>query len=514
MDSNTYSGRKVASSAGITAGVFLFGFSSLLVLCLGLTSCGGGGGAASSPPQEVKVSISPKSATVIPGGQTTSFAVSITGTTNKAFTAQVNGIVGGSTEFGTVTTSGFGVTHTSPETIPNPATVSIMVISAADPTKSASAEVTIVRPTTATLLWMQFSNPGILTSVVLDTNENIVTGGISYSNWAAWSLGYDKSGNRRWEMNLNEESDILSGVQAGPTNDTSFFVGQSGPANNTLPLLVGLNDAGDTTTKEFCSAVYGGFSAVAAANNTLLLALRPSGQPPSVIAKPADSPLDCGNQLMMLNDPSARFTGIYGGDSYILIAGDRASGGQWSRNGFVAKSDYAGTIAWLVNFQDILPIEEALIDPEVFAANENGNEYVYVGGTKLRTASKQELYVAKFSSDGQLLWQTSWDGDNSSREQGNWLSAIVPNPKGGAVAVGAIMMLPPNTNLNRSDIGILAVKPDGTISWKRREPVGNSYTSFSNDIAISRESAYVAGVVYFGTTHDTARAFLAKFALP
>jgi hypothetical protein len=137
MDSNTYSGRKVASSAGITAGVFLFGFSSLLVLCLGLTSCGGGGGAASSPPQEVKVSISPKSATVIPGGQTTSFAVSITGTTNKAFTAQVNGIVGGSTEFGTVTTSGFGVTHTSPETIPNPATVSIMVISAADPTLDA-----------------------------------------------------------------------------------------------------------------------------------------------------------------------------------------------------------------------------------------------------------------------------------------------------------------------------------------------------------------------------------------
>ena len=96
----------------------------------------------SSSPPPVVVSISPTSATVTTGG-TQQFTATLQNTSNTAVTWQVNGVTGGNTTTGTISSSGL---YTGPGTVRNPATVTVTAISQADPSKSASAQMTITPP--------------------------------------------------------------------------------------------------------------------------------------------------------------------------------------------------------------------------------------------------------------------------------------------------------------------------------------------------------------------------------
>ena len=89
----------------------------------------------------VSVSISPQSASVRIR-RTRQFTASVQGTTNTKVTWQVNGVTGGNATVGTVSTSGL---YTAPGAVPSPATVTVRAVSVADPSKSASAAVTVVR---------------------------------------------------------------------------------------------------------------------------------------------------------------------------------------------------------------------------------------------------------------------------------------------------------------------------------------------------------------------------------
>jgi len=98
---------------------------------------------------QVAVSISPSLATLATLA-TQQFTATVTGTTNTAVTWQVNGVSGGNSTVGVITTTIPGTTGESlylgPASVPSPASVSVTAISQADPTKSASATVTIQVP--------------------------------------------------------------------------------------------------------------------------------------------------------------------------------------------------------------------------------------------------------------------------------------------------------------------------------------------------------------------------------
>src|SRR5207249_10203208 len=87
----------------------------------------------------VVISISPIVASVVTS-KTQPFTATVTNTTNTAVTWQVNGVTGGDSTHGTISASGL---YTAPSAVPNPATLTVSAISQADPTKSASATVTI-----------------------------------------------------------------------------------------------------------------------------------------------------------------------------------------------------------------------------------------------------------------------------------------------------------------------------------------------------------------------------------
>lgn len=90
----------------------------------------------------VTVSISPATATIQTGSML-QFTATVSNATNTAVTWQVNGTAGGSSAAGTISSGGL---YSAPETLPNPASVTVTAVSQADTSASASAAITLETP--------------------------------------------------------------------------------------------------------------------------------------------------------------------------------------------------------------------------------------------------------------------------------------------------------------------------------------------------------------------------------
>jgi hypothetical protein len=116
-----------------------------------------------TPAAAVNVTISPTSATVAAGG-TQQFTATVQNTSNTAVIWQVNGVTGGNATVGTISSSGL---YAAPATVPSTTTVTVAAVSQADPTKSASAQVTIT-PIIGMVFYVSTtgsdSNPGTLSA--------------------------------------------------------------------------------------------------------------------------------------------------------------------------------------------------------------------------------------------------------------------------------------------------------------------------------------------------------------
>ena len=111
---------------------------SLIFLCAlvsFLHACGGGSGGTTIHQTQISVRISPPSATVTIG-DSQQFTATVTGSANVDVTWSISG--GGAN--GSITPDGL---YTAPFTVPNPAQISVIATSHADPTKSATATITI-----------------------------------------------------------------------------------------------------------------------------------------------------------------------------------------------------------------------------------------------------------------------------------------------------------------------------------------------------------------------------------
>jgi len=95
---------------------------------------------STAAPTVVSVSISPTYAAV-QLGQTLQLSAKVGGTGNTTVTWQVDNANGGNASTGTVTSTGL---FTAPSNLPTPATATITAVSQADPSKSATAVVTLV----------------------------------------------------------------------------------------------------------------------------------------------------------------------------------------------------------------------------------------------------------------------------------------------------------------------------------------------------------------------------------
>jgi hypothetical protein len=99
--------------------------SAVLLLNIG---CSGNNTSSTNSSPAVTVSGAPQTRI----GATTQFASSVTGVSNSAVTWQVNGVNGGSSITGTISTTGL---YTAPAALPSPNTVTIAAVSSAVSTR-------------------------------------------------------------------------------------------------------------------------------------------------------------------------------------------------------------------------------------------------------------------------------------------------------------------------------------------------------------------------------------------
>ena len=127
-----------------TYALVLLGLAILTFLCLG--GCGGsssgssGGGSAVQPSAPAIVVVISPSAAVVHVGATQQFSATVSNASSTAVNWSVNAVSGGNTTFGRISDAGF---YTAPAAVPNPATVTIIATSQQDPSKTATAAVTI-----------------------------------------------------------------------------------------------------------------------------------------------------------------------------------------------------------------------------------------------------------------------------------------------------------------------------------------------------------------------------------
>ena len=119
--------------------LFAFWFSAAA-----LAGCSGAGGSSQSSgsganTSGVSLNLTPTAATVAVQ-QSAAFQATVAGSTNTAVIWEVNGIAGGNSNVGTITS---GV-YTAPAQVPNPTSITVTAIAQADTTRSKSASVLIV----------------------------------------------------------------------------------------------------------------------------------------------------------------------------------------------------------------------------------------------------------------------------------------------------------------------------------------------------------------------------------
>ena len=116
--------------------------AAFAAICLWtLSACGGGG--SPTPPPPPTVTLSPATANVQEGAQQ-QFNATVSNTSDTGLTWQVNGVTGGNSTVGTVSSSGL---YTAPAVIPSPASVTITASISDNTSISGSAIVTITAVT-------------------------------------------------------------------------------------------------------------------------------------------------------------------------------------------------------------------------------------------------------------------------------------------------------------------------------------------------------------------------------
>ena len=137
----------------------------------------------------VAVSVSPKTVQVN-AGLHQQFTATVTGTTNAAVSWSVAGSGCTGATCGTISTSGL---YTAPSAVPSPAQVSVTATSVADPTKSATASITIISPVAITLspATAQVVTGGHqqLTATVTDTTNTAVSWSVAGSGCTGATCG-------------------------------------------------------------------------------------------------------------------------------------------------------------------------------------------------------------------------------------------------------------------------------------------------------------------------------------
>jgi uncharacterized delta-60 repeat protein len=161
----------------------------------------------------------------------------------------------------------------------------------------------------------------------------------------------------------------------------------------------------------------------------------------------------------------------------VYVAGVTADGGG---DAVLLKFDPNGKLLW----------ERTWGGPEfdsagAVATHSDGSVYV-AGRTTSFGPSSAGVFVLKFDSAGQLLWQRLFD-DAAGFE------AMAVSPDGSIYAAGS--KLRPDSNFSQFDVMVLKLTPAGTLAWGRTYGAGEVVDVRGGMVAAPDGSIYTAGAI-------------------
>ncbi len=186
-------------------------------------------------PVSVSISISPKSASLI-GGATQAFTATVQNTSNTSVTWQVNGVTGGNSTVGTISSSG---SYKAPSKIPSSTVVTVTAISSADTSKADSAQVTLnpimvsINPLSSTLLagaQQQF------TATVQNASSSSVTWLVNGTSGGSSTVG-TVSGSGLYTAPATVASQTIVSVTARSNSDSSKTASAQVTVNPPVPVV-------------------------------------------------------------------------------------------------------------------------------------------------------------------------------------------------------------------------------------------------------------------------------------
>jgi hypothetical protein len=161
---------------------------------------------ATSASAVVSVSVSPSSVSLAPGNRQQQFTAQVSGSANTTVTWRVSGAGCGGSSCGVITAAGL---YTAPTSIPIPNIVTVTATSNADPTKSASAQVTLIT--------------GLEISIS-PTSKQLVTG--TQQQFTATVTGSNSFG-----VNWSISGDGCSGSACGTIDGTGLYTAPAAVPN-------------------------------------------------------------------------------------------------------------------------------------------------------------------------------------------------------------------------------------------------------------------------------------------
>lgn len=193
---------------------------SLILACALLAS-------VTSASAAVSVTVSPTSVSVAPGSKQQQFTAQVTGSTNTAVTWSVSGLGCRGSSCGVITTTGL---YSAPSSTPIPNIVTVTATSQADPTKSASAQVTL-------LTAIQVS--------ISPTSKQLVTG-------AQQQFTATVTGSNAFAVNWSISGDGCAGSACGTIDGTGLY---TAPAAVPNPATVTVTATSQADVSKSASAI-------------------------------------------------------------------------------------------------------------------------------------------------------------------------------------------------------------------------------------------------------------------
>ena len=207
---------------------------SLAALACG---CGMSGSQPSTTPSVITVIVQPTAASLFLG-QTQQFQASVSGASSNSVTWEVNGVSGGSSTTGTISTSGL---YTAPSALPSPANITVSAVSQADPRAGASAAVTLKDDLAVTLAPATATITCSATNSIAPSSASVALGRTQTFSASFCLLA---GSTIAWDVNGITGGNAALGTIASSSTSTALYTAPAGlPATNPLTVHASISPA-------------------------------------------------------------------------------------------------------------------------------------------------------------------------------------------------------------------------------------------------------------------------------